>query len=337
MNVLIIRFSALGDVAMLVPIVRLYAEKYPDRRITVLSQPFCQPLFEGISKNVEFIGADIKNEYSGISGLWRLFRTLHAMNFDLICDCHDVLRTKVLRVFFKRYGYNIRKIDKHRIMRKLLTTAPPNKIMQQLPSSFENYAEVLGLDPKMVLEQKNHKRIQKSSNYHQTDNPHYGIAPFAGHKGKIYPLEKMEQVIKLLIERRPQCTIYLFGGGGEELRIMEEWEARYRDNVVTTQHAHKGLTKEMQLMSNLDAIISMDSSNMHLASIVGTRVVSIWGATHPFAGFLGWQQSSSDCIQADLACRPCSIYGNKECNRKDYACLNNITPEQIVDKLLSEE
>ena len=85
-------------------------------------------------------------------------------------------------------------------------------------------------------------------------------------------------------------------------------------------------------MSHLDVMISMDSSNMHLASLTGTPVVSIWGATHPYAGFLGWGQTAENAIQIDLECRPCSIFGQKPCRRGDYACMNRIAPETIIER-----
>jgi len=89
-------------------------------------------------------------------------------------------------------------------------------------------------------------------------------------------------------------------------------------------------------MSYLDVMLSMDSANMHLASLVNTEVISIWGQTHPYAGFLGWKQLPVNTIQCeDLACRPCSVYGNKECYRKDFACMNNILPETIINKILN--
>ena len=88
------------------------------------------------------------------------------------------------------------------------------------------------------------------------------------------------------------------------------------------------------MMGQLDVMLSMDSANMHLASLVGTRVVSVWGGTHPYAGFLGWSQKTEDCAQLDMPCRPCSVYGNKPCLRGDYACMNGITPSQILEKLV---
>ena len=77
----------------------------------------------------------------------------------------------------------------------------------------------------------------------------------------------------------------------------------------------------------------MDSANMHLASLTGIPVVSIWGATHPYAGFMGWGQSLDNAIQLDMDCRPCSIFGQKPCRLGDYPCLNNIKPETVVEKI----
>jgi ADP-heptose:LPS heptosyltransferase len=77
----------------------------------------------------------------------------------------------------------------------------------------------------------------------------------------------------------------------------------------------------------------MDSANMHLASIYGVPVVSIWGATHPFAGFYGWMQDVNNIVQADLYCRPCSVFGNKPCYRGDHACMQMITTEMLMQKI----
>jgi len=93
------------------------------------------------------------------------------------------------------------------------------------------------------------------------------------------------------------------------------------------------LKEELILMSHLDVMLSMDSANMHLASLTATPVVSVWGATHPCAGFMGWRQPEENAIQATLDCRPCSIYGQKTCRRGDYACLNMIKPETIAERI----
>ena len=156
-----------------------------------------------------------------------------------------------------------------------------------------------------------------------------GIAPFAKHRAKMYPLEKMEQVINNLCTRS-DIVIYLFGSQNEA-EILERWQTKY-NNVVCIA-GKLNLAQELFLMSQLRVMLSMDSANMHLASLVGVPVVSIWGATHPYLGFYGFRQSIDDAVQIDLDCRPCSVFGNKPCRRGDYACLNYIDSDIVIQQL----
>ena len=181
-----------------------------------------------------------------------------------------------------------------------------------------------------VLSEKEEEEV-KAESLKPRGEKWIGIAPFAAHKGKIYPLEKMERVIELLLEREPNCRIFLFGGGAEERELLTQWESRHDRCTCALLGS---LYNELVLMSHIDTMVSMDSANMHLASLTGTRVVSVWGATHPFAGFMGWNQSPADAVQTTLPCRPCSIFGNKPCLHGDYPCLNSITPEEIVERVL---
>ena len=83
-------------------------------------------------------------------------------------------------------------------------------------------------------------------------------------------------------------------------------------------------------------MVTMDSANMHLATISSTPTVSIWGATHPYCGFKGWKQNDSDLIQLPMTCRPCSVFGSKQCFRGDYMCLNGIRPETVAGKIIEK-
>lgn len=81
-------------------------------------------------------------------------------------------------------------------------------------------------------------------------------------------------------------------------------------------------------------MLSMDSANMHLASLYGIPVVSVWGGTHPFAGFYGWGQDLKNAIQTELPCRPSSVYGNKPCPvHGKEGCMSYIIPQMITDKI----
>ena len=329
-KLLVIRFSALGDIAMSVPVVYDLATQYPDLEITMLSREMARPLFERMPNNVHFLAADLKGRHKGLFGLWRLWRDAHLSDFDYIADFHDVLRTWWLRTEGCLRRKKVAKIDKGRKGKKALTRAK-NKVLVQQASSFERYAKVLEqlgfpIIPQFVkLDYSAFCETQKATN-----ETWVGIAPFAKHQAKVYPLEKMELVIKALSEREG-TTIFLFGGGKEENEQIKILCAKY-NHLRPAQNQH-GLKGELALMGQLDVMLSMDSANMHLASLVGTPVVSIWGGTHPYAGFLGWNQKPQDCVQLELSCRPCSVYGNKPCLRGDYMCMNGITPERILQTL----
>ncbi len=340
-HILIIRFSAIGDVAMTVPVVQSLARQYPHLRITMLSKPFARCMFENLAPNVGFMEADIKREYRGVTGLNALYRRLVAKNFTAVADFHSVLRSEYLRMRFHLDQYKVAHINKHRAGRKRLIQ-PYNKVLEQQPSPFENYADVLAqlgypvkVEFKSIFPEQqggNLRLLPPNIGMKRGFEQWIGVAPFAAHKGKVYPLEKTEKVIASIIRRHPSCRIFLFGGGGEEKLQMNEWSRKYK-NCTNASDALGSLYKELVLMSHLDVMVSMDSANMHLASLVNTPVVSVWGATHPLAGFMGWGQNANNAVQVDLDCRPCSIYGNKPCLRGDYACLNRIEPDMITDRL----
>ena len=339
-HILVIRFSAMGDVAMTVPVVYSLATQYPHVRITVLSRPFARPFFEHLAPNVGFMEADIKNEYKGMKGLNALYRRLLAKQFTAIADLHSVLRSNYLRMRFNLANFKVAHIDKHRKGKRQLTAAVGKKMVQQ-PSSFQNYADVfeklgypIHINFESLFPQGNgNLSLLPPSIQESADSSLWiGIAPFAAHEGKIYPVNLMEKVIQGLVHTYPHCRIFLFGGGSSETAVMNEWAGKY-PGVENASAQLGGLSEELILMSHLKVMVSMDSANMHLASLVNTPVVSIWGATHPYAGFMGWHQDSHNAVQIDLPCRPCSIYGNKPCARGDFACLKNIPPELIIRKI----
>ena len=340
-HILVIRFSALGDVAMAVPVVWALATQYPDIRITVLSRGFARPLFADLAPNVNFMEADLKHEYHGVRGLNALYRRLVAKQFTKVADLHDVLRSEYLRMRFNVGRYRVEHIRKHRKQRRQLTN-PKNRVRQPLPSSFNSYAEVFArlgypidissfhsIFPK---EGGNLNMLPAAVGPKKNFEQWIGIAPFAAHPGKVYPPALMEQVISQLIQKYPKARIFLFGRGKDENMYFKRWTELYPQCLFVGQHCET-MYQELILMSHLDVMLSMDSANMHLASLTGTPVVSVWGATHPMAGFLGYNQKEENIIQSDLDCRPCSIFGNKKCRRGDYACLQNIPLERIVDRI----
>ncbi len=332
-HILVFRFSAMGDVALTVPVIKQLHANYPKLSITIVSQEKFRPLFENLG-GVNFYAADIYGKHSGVFGLFRLFQELRRKNkFTAVADLHDVIRTRILRFYFKISGYKIVVIDKGRREKKELIRKK-NKDLRPLKSTLQRYTEVFEVAAyPFIFNNKAEKKVLPVTNKEidllvKENKIRIGIAAFAMHPEKMYPLEKMEAVVKYFSEKN--YTIFLFGGGKTEYELMQQWEKKYQGLVNTI--GRFSFSDELVLISHLEGIISMDSANMHLASLYGVPVISIWGATHPFAGFYGFGQSPDNIVQADLFCRPCSVFGNKTCYRGDLACLKMIEPQKIIDK-----
>jgi len=346
-HILIMRFSAFGDVAMTVPVVYSLAKQYPHLRITVLSKPFARTFFEELAPNVGFMEADVRQDYKGIRGLNTLFRRLTAKNFTAIADLHRVLRTEYIDMRFTAGGYKVAHINKHRSGKCRLTSWNNKKLCQQ-PTAFENYSDVFAelgypITPCFTTIFENGKEplstLPHQIGEKQEGEKWIGVAPFAAWPGKVYPLDMLEKAMTSLAEKYPKSRFFLFGAGQKEHEKLNELAEKV-PNAINASALMAALRQELVLMSWLDVMISMDSANMHLASLTATPVVSVWGATHPFAGFMGWNQPAENAIGLDLPCRPCSIYGKKPCQRGDFACMKSLNPQLIVnrvDEILSKK
>lgn len=337
-RILIIRFSAIGDVAMTIPVIYSLAVQYPQHEITVLSRAVLQPLFQGLPSNVRFVSADLKGRHRGFGGLNRLYADLKKLNFDYVADFHGVLRARFLRLRFWLAGVRVASISKGREGKRKLVRRY-HKVLEMQKSSFHRYADVLaalGLPVELNFtsiygEGKGDFSQLSAVVGSKGETKWIGIAPFAKHIGKIYPLELQEQVVAHFAAD-PAVKVFLFGGGEEEQAVFDAWLSKYPSVVSMIGKLTMGA--ELNLMSHLDVMVSMDSANMHLASLVRIPVVSVWGATHPYAGFMGWNQRSENAVQRlDLSCRPCSVYGQKPCFRGDYACLQGIKPAEVIAKI----
>ena len=336
-TVLITRFSAVGDVAMTIPLLYSLSETYPLHRFVFVSRERFGQFFINKPKNLDFIGIN-PDSYKGPHGLYKLYRELSALHPNMLADLHDVLRTKILRTYFRLFSRTkAASIDKGRREKKELTQAG-NSCKAQLRSTFKRYHDVftaLGLpfEPRFtsLFEQDKGNIDDFASSIPTKGNDHWvGIAPFARHKGKIYPLEKMEEVVALL-SAQERIKLFFFGNGFEEEKIINSWCNKYPNTIAFI--GKSDFNGELRLISHLDTMLCMDSANMHMASLVGVPAISIWGATSPLAGFLGWQQRKEDCIELPLECRPCSIFGNKPCRRGDYRCMS-IAPKAIAEKVI---
>jgi len=338
---MVTRFSAIGDVAMTVPVLYSACRCYPTDHFYLVTRPAMTSIFVNPPDNLHLIGVDVKTDYVGLRGMRRLLREMVDQYFiDTYIDLHAVLRTYALGALCRLRGIGVSRLNKGRRGKRALTRRR-NKVMLPLLSSRARYREAFFRAGFPIADKfdgiygRGHRAM--SEEFERISPPKaqgerwVGIAPFAKHRGKIYPIHLMEQVVEE-VSKRDGVRIFLFGGGEEEQQILAGWASKY-PRVVSLAGKKWGFPVEMALMSHFDVMLTMDSANMHLASLVNVPVLSIWGATHTYCGFKGWHLTDDMAIQLPMPCRPCSTFGNKPCYRGDYLCLAGIPPSTVVKRL----
>lgn len=337
-HILVIRLSAMGDVAMTVPILSAIIREYPEVELTILTKKSFIPIFSGLER-VQVYEADVKKRHKGLMGLWRLYQELKPFKFDAVADLHNVLRSRVLKKYFALEKIPFAQINKGRADKKALTRVK-NKVFEPLKTTHQRYRDVfeqLGYPVEMPTV-KPLKRLPLSKKVlelvEQDTKKWVGIAPFAAHEGKMYPLHLTQKVVDIL-NNTNEYKILLFGGGASEVEKMQHLAKPYSN--VYSMAGKLNLSEELELISNLDVMLSMDSGNAHLAANYGIPVVTLWGVTHPYAGFYPFNQPMENALMADrekYPLIPTSVYGNKV--PKGYeAVMESIKPQQVVDVLLN--
>ncbi len=315
-HLLVIRLSAMGDVAMLVPVVIALTQKYPNLRLRILTKAMFTVFFEDIP-NVDVQIADTRGKHKSLPGILRLATEI-PNRIDAIADVHNVLRSKILRRVLSMRGLKNEKIRKGRKSKKALTRTT-NKVFKQLKTSHQRYADVFSrLGYPVALSKQNTKAKEdigehiKNEIQFSSTNQLLGFAPFAAHRSKRLSLEKTKLILKMLQKKAPHLKVVLFGGGEKEVEDLANLSSEFQNSFSAA--GKFSFQEELSLISNLDLMLSMDSGNGHLAAMYGVPVITIWGGTHPFAGYAPFLQPKENQFLADLKkypLLPLSIYGNK--------------------------
>lgn len=342
-KILVLRFSAMGDVMLLVPVIRSLVAAHHSVEVTVVTRPRFAAFFTGIER-VKLFHADVDHQYKGLFGLRRLIRVLLATaNYTLVIDMHDHVRTIMLRNLFKLAGKKVLVFKKGRKEKKA-RTRKEKKIIKPLPHTVERYKEVFtraGFDftllpgPFLIPATDSRTAVTDwlSRNNLTKKEKWIGLAPFAIHKTKIWPISNYPSLLDAL-KKKYGAKFFLFGGGEDEIDYFNDLHELFPDSCIVVAGQLK-MPEEIALIHQLDLMICVDSSNMHLASLCGVPLLSIWGGTHPDVGFAPFGKTEESIIQISrekLPCRPCSVFGKEVCHRGDFACLTQITVESVIVK-----
>ena len=330
MTYLIVRLATIGNVAMTVPVIASLSRHYPNDRFIVASKKNLGAMFASMP-NVEFREVDNHLDWHGVWALWKAWRN----EIDAMIDLQAVLRTRVLGTLMKLSGKRVTRVHYGRIRKHLITVWGIGK-RHTLPSEFDRYRNAFrraGLDTddsfKALPVNKEAAKAVRAMTGKKTGR-WIGMAPFAKSRSNMLPYRVTKDIIERL-SNEPDTRIFLFGAGVIECEMLRQWATVFPN---TTSVAGKlKLEEELELMRQLDLMICMDSANQHLSGLVGLRALSVWCATHPMIGFMGWKQKTEDIVQRhDLRCRPCTCHGTNHCRYGNYAC-RQIEAENIIQHI----
>ena len=341
-KIIAFRLSAMGDVSLTVPAIRGVLDANPDLEITLVTRKFYAPFFYKIPR-LNLIFAELDGKHQGFFGLLKLYSDLKKSGpFDSVIDLHGVIRTRILSLLFKISGVPGFSIDKGRKEKKFLIKSRYIRMLKHTTARYLETFEAAGIKGnigKVPFLNLSDDALQYTETFLEKKQVtpgklKIGLAPFATHQPKIWGIENFRELITL-INAQYEVDFFLFGGGKSEIKLLKEFKT-YSPNI----HLVAGqltLSEELALMSKLDLMISMDSSNMHLASLSGIPTVSIWGGTHPAFGFFALGQPLEYHLQtpaSSLKCRPCSVFGGKPCIYDTPRCMEMVKPQDVFSKLL---
>ncbi len=331
-NVLVMRLSVLGNVAMTIPVLYPVCKANPDTRFIMLTKKWPATMFHDRPANLKVVDFDVNENHSGMLGLLKLAANLHKLyDIDAVADLHNVMGTCIMDAYLRARGAQVARLDREKSKRKALVS---HKSTDPITPIHERYRQVfreLGLEtPDNFTQLYDGRKLPESPivPVKEESQRWIAISPFSSHRQKAYPLELMEQVIDQLSQQE-NYWIFLMGGGKSEKIALRPIARKYKNVISMAELKHKFID-EYALLGKCDLMLTMESANMHLASLVDLQAMTIWGPTSPACGYLGYNQVVEDDIQLDMDCRPCSITGDKPCKYGDFRCLKNIKPDDIV-------
>ena len=336
-NILLIRFSSLGDLVLTTPIYRELRKVYPDSRLTLLTSEGFGRVLENNPHLDEIIYHHRKETRIDLK---ELINQLRLQKFDLIYDIHNSLRSRWIGWQLKRHAPKPEHwlIEKRTLARELQIRFRWGQFFNG-KSQREQWLEPLQrhhtgtLSTKTELfpsvADKNYVKAWLNQNDLQ-DKPFICIGASASFPLKCWPLHNFKQLVENIIQSG--VSVVLVGANGEiETEELAEY-FRGSQNVFCAAGIFT-ILQSAALLEMANAVVANDTSIIHLAEAMGTPSIALFGPTVKEFGYAP-MLAQSRLIETDLAlrCRPCSRTGKGTCkNREQQICMYSISTQKVWD------
>ncbi len=327
LDILVVRFSAIGDIILTTPLIRALRGQYPGARISMLTKQQYVPLLADNPYLDEVFGIDRTRSVREIAADIRSIKYTHLL------DLHGSLRTRALRMLAPGpwSGYS-----KRRFARELLIRARRNVYKDNVPVPERYFEAADALDvrpdggpPDFFLSAAAEARAEAWLAQAGIGRRSFvAIAPGAAHATKRWPLPQWVTLARQVIESGVDVVVL---GGIDDSALANELATRVGAHAASAAGA-LGLQETGAVIKRAAALVSGDTGVMHMATGLATPVVALFGPTVRQFGFFPYQAHAT-ILERDLPCRPCSAMGGPACPLEHHLCMRQITSEAVFTAL----
>jgi len=327
MDILIIRFSSLGDIVLATGIVEALKRHIPESRLFFLTKAIYAQVFEHDDRIFKLVTV------TGDEPISRIRAKFGPHTFDGVIDLHGSLRSRLaVMLISSRRTMRVKKNSLAR--RMMILTRNTYRRRFDVLGSYCETLKPLGIDervlPRLVppVEAVGKAEAMLTAQTGLRTGRLIGIAPGARHTTKRWNEESFAGLADAVAERGDHPV---FIGDSDDLPVIERIRARMCMESVSFAGALE-LAGTIGMMSRLDCVVTNDSGPMHMAGALDIPVVALFGPTHPDLGFWpGYRRGVY--IHTGIPCSPCSLHGSKPCRQGRRFCLDDITVGHVIKKI----
>lgn len=318
-QILVLRFSSLGDVILCSVLLDALREVHPDAHLTWVTKAVYADLFRDDPRVDELLLLD---ESTPLRSLWR---QLESRSLDLVIDAHGSLRSRALCAALP--PTRLRRLAKDTFERLLLLRAGVRR-----PTLRRRHVDrCLDLVPE--ASRSHRPRLlgvsQAPPSWLPGGGPVLAVAPGARHDPKRWPLERFARVLRPF-QQEHGARIVLVGGEADRPLCAEL--VGLTDAEVVDASGDRPLGEVASALRSCQALLCNDSGLLHMAEAVGTPAVAIYGPTTRDWGYFPLDPRSR-VLEVDLPCRPCSRNGGRPCHLDEQLCMTLVREDDVLSAL----
>lgn len=335
-HILIIRFSAIGDIVLTTPVIRMIKKTFPETEIDFLVKKEYREILEANPYINEIL------TLASDDSLLKTAEEIKRNSYNAVVDFQMSLRS--FFICFLSGNFFRKRTNLRRLRRFLLV---------QFKKDFYGDYKTVPLRFLESVKRWNVKDDGSGADFFITDTAHEHVsnklkndgidkadrlivlAPGAGRNTKKWPAQGYTEVGNYFAANNFKVAVI---GGKGDLKTCALVTGRKSKNILNYA-GEFNLQQTAALLSAADLLISNDTGVMHIASAVCRNVLAVFGPTTAHLGFKPFRCSST-VIEKEFSCRPCSFHGTYECPGKNFRCMREISSKEVIiaaNKLINRD